>query len=106
AKNRDVNEVGTEEGDLLIEVAQEMRNAGIEIKELTGGSTPTGRPVAKVPGITEVRPGTYVFNDYICHHWKVAEYSDCALSILTTVVSLPSPQTATVDGGSKTFCGD
>jgi D-serine deaminase-like pyridoxal phosphate-dependent protein len=106
AKNRDVEEVGREEGELLIEAGAQMRAAGIEIKELTGGSTPTGKAVAKVPGISEVRPGTYVFNDYICEFWNVADYDDCALSILTTVVSRPSEQTATVDGGSKTFAGD
>lgn len=106
ARERDFNDVGREEGELLVEVAEEMRAAGIEIKELTGGSTPTGKAVAKVAGVNEVRPGTYVFMDYICHHWGTAEYSDCALSILCTVVSRPSPQTATVDGGSKTFAGD
>jgi D-serine deaminase-like pyridoxal phosphate-dependent protein len=99
-------EIGREEGELLVEVAQEMRAAGIEIKELTGGSTPTGKYSSAVEGISEVRPGTYVFNDYICEHWGSAEYSDCALSILTTVVSRPTQSTATVDGGSKTFAGD
>jgi D-serine deaminase-like pyridoxal phosphate-dependent protein len=106
ARERDHSEVGREEGELLVEVAQEMRDAGVEIKELTGGSTPTGKAVAAVDGITEVRPGTYVFNDYICESWASSEYSDCALSILTTVVSRPTRGTATVDGGSKTFAGD
>jgi D-serine deaminase-like pyridoxal phosphate-dependent protein len=106
AKNRSVDEVGKEEGELLVEVAEQMRAAGVEIKELTGGSTPTGKAVAKVAGINEVRPGTYVFNDYICEHWGVADYDECALSIITTVISRPTSQTATVDGGSKTFCGD
>lgn len=105
-RERDFDEVGREEGGLLVDAAAEMRAAGIEIKELTGGSTPTGKSVATVAGITEVRPGTYVFMDYICEHWGTSEYSDCALSILTTVVSRPTEQTATVDGGSKTFAGD
>jgi D-serine deaminase-like pyridoxal phosphate-dependent protein len=106
AKGRSHAEVGREEGELLVEVAAEMRAAGVEIKELTGGSTPTGKAVAAVEGIHEVRPGTYVFNDYICEMWGCVEYSDCALSILTTVVSRPTHNTATVDGGSKTFAGD
>jgi len=106
ARERVFDEVGREEGNLLVEAAHEMREAGIEIKELTGGSTPTGKSVASVPGITEVRPGTYVFNDYICEMWNSATYDQCALSIITTVVSRPSETTATVDGGSKTFCGD
>ena len=106
ATERNFDEVGKEEGELLVEVGNEMRAAGIEIKELTGGSTPTGKSVARVDGITEVRPGTYVFNDYICQMWGTATYDECALSVLTTVVSRPTALTATVDGGNKTFCGD
>ena len=106
AKNRTREEVAREEGELLVEVAEEMRAQNIEIKEVSGGSTPTGKIAAAVKGVSEVRPGTYVFNDYACTHWGVAEYSDCALSILCTVVSRPSQEVATIDGGSKTFCGD
>lgn len=106
AQDRRHAEIGQEEGELIVEVAEEMRANGIEIKELTGGSTPTGKYCSAVEGITEVRPGTYVFNDYISEHWGSVEYSDCALSILTTVVSRPTKSTATVDGGSKTFSGD
>jgi D-serine deaminase-like pyridoxal phosphate-dependent protein len=106
ARDMGYDAAGREEGALLLEVAQEMRDAGIEIKELTGGSTPTGKIVSAVEGVTEVRPGTYVFNDYICEHWGSVTYDECALSILTTVISRPTPGTATVDGGSKTFAGD
>lgn len=106
AQGRSHAEVGQEEGAWLNEVAEEVRAAGIEVKELTGGSTPTGKYVAAVDGITEVRPGTYVFNDYMCHAWGCADYDECALSVLTTVVSRRGDNGATVDGGSKTFCGD
>jgi D-serine deaminase-like pyridoxal phosphate-dependent protein len=70
------------------------------------GSTPTGRAAAEVPGVTEVRAGTYVFNDLMQTGLGAAAREDCALSILTTVVSAQRPGRVTVDGGSKTFSGD
>ena len=67
AQNRTREEVAREEGELLVEVAEEMRAQNVEIKELSGGSTPTGKIAAAVNGVSEVRPGTYVFNDVRLH---------------------------------------
>jgi len=54
----------------------------------------------------EVRPGTYIFSDYMQAEAGNVSYDEVALSILCTVVSRPAPDKATVDGGSKTFSGD
>ncbi|MCI0350866.1 MAG: alanine racemase [Acidobacteriales bacterium] len=98
-------EAGHEEGRIMVEVAKRLRNAGLEVREVTAGSTPTGKYAAEVPGITEARAGTYVFNDLmqLAHG---AREDEVALSILCTVVSRNHPQRLTVDGGSKTFSGD
>ena len=56
--------------------------------------------------MTEVRAGTYVFGDMIMATWGAVAEEEIALSILCTVVSRPTPERATVDGGSKTFAGD
>ena len=61
---------------------------------------------SEAPGITEVRPGTYIFSDYMQAEAGNVSYDEVALSILCTVVSRPAPDKATVDGGSKTFSGD
>lgn len=87
-------------------LAADLRAAGIPIREVSVGSTPTARAAARVPGVTEVRPGTYVFFDYMMAALGVSCYDEIALSVLCTVVSRPRPDRATVDGGSKTFCGD
>ncbi len=106
AAGRDRMDVGREEGELLVALAEKLRAAGLPICTVAAGSTPTAHGVAQVAGITEVRAGTYVFNDEMCIYRSGATMDDVALSILCTVVSRPLPNRATVDSGSKTFQGD
>lgn len=98
-------EAGLAEGALLVQVAERLRAHGIPIREVTAGGTTTGRAVATVPGITEVRAGTYAFNDLMQLGYGSATPDDLALTILCTVVSHHGDR-ATIDGGSKTFAGD
>jgi D-serine deaminase-like pyridoxal phosphate-dependent protein len=103
---RSVAELGREEGESMVALAEELRSAGIPIRSISVGSTPTARAAAQAPGVTEVRPGTYIFSDYMQAEAGNVSYDDVALSILCTVASRPAPDKATVDGGSKTFSGD
>ncbi|MCP3738073.1 alanine racemase [Rossellomorea sp. BNER] len=97
---------GQEEGKLMVDVANEIREAGISIDDISVGSTPTAASVAAVKGITEIRPGTYVFNDAMQVRLGVSEWEDCAAHVVTTIVSRPSEDRAVIDGGSKTFATD
>jgi D-serine deaminase-like pyridoxal phosphate-dependent protein len=99
-------EAGLAEGRLMVDLAEKLRSRGIAIEKVTAGGTITGRHVARVPGVTEVRAGTYVFYDLMQLGLGVTTEDNLALSILTTVVSHRSHDRATVDGGSKTFSGD
>jgi D-serine deaminase-like pyridoxal phosphate-dependent protein len=99
-------EGGLAEGRLLVNLAEKLRSRGIRIEQVTAGGTITGRSVARVLGITEVRAGTYVFYDLMQLGLGTTVEDNLALSILTTVVSHQSRDRATVDGGSKTFSGD
>jgi D-serine deaminase-like pyridoxal phosphate-dependent protein len=92
---------GRDEGELLSELATVL-----EVAETAAGSTPTGRGVAEVGAVTEVRAGTYVFNDLMQLRWGSAAEPDLALSVLATVVSTNRDGRVTVDAGSKTFSGD
>jgi len=99
--------IGREEGELLVQLAEELRAAGLPIRTVAAGSTPTSHAVATVPGITEVRAGTYVFGDGLSTKgWGAVAEDEIALTVLCTVVSRPIPERATIDGGSKTFSGD
>lgn len=103
---RTAAELGREEGELLVQLAERLRAAGLPIRTVAAGSTPTAPAVASVPGITEVRSGTYVFGDGLTTAWGAVTEDEIALNILCTVVSRPLPDRATIDGGSKTFSGD
>jgi D-serine deaminase-like pyridoxal phosphate-dependent protein len=58
------------------------------------------------PGITELRPGNYVYNDRTQVGLGAARLDDCALTVLATVVSVPAPGRAVLDAGSKTLSSD
>ena len=82
------------EAEALVQTAELLHDRGIEAGELSLGSTPTLASIEAVkgayPAITEIRPGTYVFNDGNLVALGVATEADCALSVLVTVVSRPT----------------
>jgi D-serine deaminase-like pyridoxal phosphate-dependent protein len=100
------SDAGHAEGRLLVDVANRLRASGIEVSDVAAGSTPTGRWVAEVPGITEVRAGNYVFNDLMQLNHGIATEDQLALSVLCTVTSTSAGGRLTIDGGTKTFSGD
>jgi D-serine deaminase-like pyridoxal phosphate-dependent protein len=106
ANGRPLEELGQEEGELMVGLAERLRAAGIPLRTVAVGSTPTALAAATVPGVTEVRAGTYIFGDALSVTWGGITEEEIALSVLCTVVSRPTPERATVDGGSKTFAGD
>src|SRR6266511_2638899 len=99
-------DAGHDEGRLLVDIAEKLRAAGIEVREVTAGGSFTGKWVAEVPGVTESRAGTYVFYDLMHLGAGTATEGQLALSALCTVVSHRTPERLTIDGGSKTFSGD
>jgi D-serine deaminase-like pyridoxal phosphate-dependent protein len=91
--------------EMLRETLLAFRRAGIGIRIVSGGSTPTLFHSHQMPGLTEIRPGTYIFNDVNTVHSGGCSWADCAASVLATVVST-APGRMIVDGGSKTFSSD
>lgn len=97
---------GRQEGEMLAALAKKLRLQGLDIQDVSGGSSPTGKYVSVVPGVTEVRPGTYIFQDLMQVKENACSEKDCAAFVLTTVVSTPEAGYAIVDGGSKTYGTD
>jgi D-serine deaminase-like pyridoxal phosphate-dependent protein len=83
-----------------------LKEAGFEVPAVSGGSTPGADKTPLIPATTEIRPGTYVFNDASCVANRLARVEECALRVLVTVVSTAVPGQCVVDGGSKTFSSD
>ena len=107
---RDTGERGMEQIRNLSELVQcmldDFRRDGIEVRIVSGGSTPSLFQSHQVKGLTEIRPGTYVYNDVNTVASGACTFEDCAVSILVTVVSTARPGQIIVDGGSKTFSSD
>ncbi len=98
--------VGADEGRTMAAAAAAVRAAGIPLEEVSVGSTPSARHALAVPGVTECRPGNYVFHDASQVSLGTCSVEDCALTIVATVVSVPAPDRAVVDAGSKTLSSD
>ena len=101
-----VDKQGRAEAEIMGNLAAELQRTGFNMKVISAGSTPTARSVVSVPGVTEIRPGTYVFNDATEVRSGACTWQDCAARVLVTVVSRPTPERAVIDGGSKVFAGD
>jgi D-serine deaminase-like pyridoxal phosphate-dependent protein len=102
----DLKQAGLEEGELMVSLADRLRERGIEVEDVSLGSTPTAEYAAEVEGVTEIRPGTYVFYDRMQARLKACSLEECAAAVVATVVSRPSEDLAIIDGGSKTFATD
>lgn len=82
-------------------VLEVLDRAGLLPLVVSGGSTPTITQAHKIQGLTEVRPGTYAYNDRLTFQAGAARWDDCALTVLATVVSTAVPGQAVIDAGTK-----
>jgi D-serine deaminase-like pyridoxal phosphate-dependent protein len=78
-----------------------LDSAGLAPPVVSGGSTPTAWRTHELGGVTEFRPGTYVFNDRTTAEIGACAWEDCALTVLATVVSTAVQGQAVIDAGSK-----
>ena len=88
---------------VMARVKASVESLGIPVEEVTVGGSPAMELLAQEPLYTELRPGVYVFNDAATVSRGAASYADCAATVLTTVISHPTPHRMVVDGGGKTF---
>ena len=93
-------------GAVLGETLHLWRKSGLQAKIVSGGSTPSALNSHHIGHLTEIRPGTYIFNDMNCVHGGSAELEDCAARIVATVVSTAVPGQVVLDAGSKTLSSD
>ena len=76
-----------EERHAMVETGRALRAAGLEPGMLSLGSTPGMSRVATLEGIDEARPGNYALYDYTQTRLGSCAVSDCAVTVLATVVS-------------------
>ena len=80
--------------------------SGLACDRVSSGGTPDMWRSADTSVVTEYRPGTYIYLDRYQVAKGVGTLDDCALTVLATVVSHPTPNRAILDSGSKALSSD
>ncbi|GAA0368582.1 alanine racemase [Bacillus horti] len=107
SSTEELNRIGHYEAGALLELIDEVSSSfALPQLEVSVGSTPTARISGAVPGVTELRPGNYVFYDRTQVGLGVATFEQCALRVASRVVSQPAPNRWIIDAGSKTLTLD
>jgi 3-hydroxy-D-aspartate aldolase len=95
----------------LMETRELIERAGLPVEIVAGGSTGTWDIDVELPGLTELQAGSYCVMDidYRRIGAKAGAVNgdfEMALTVITTVVSVPTSERAMVDGGLKAFSTD
>lgn len=93
-----------DEAGALIESAEVLREAGFDVTMTSAGSTPTAL-LSAVRGVSDERPGTYVFGDRQQTVLGAHRASDVALFVAGTVVQVSDPYFV-LDVGAKSLTKD
>ncbi|MBI3491806.1 MAG: alanine racemase, partial [Acidobacteria bacterium] len=106
ASDEELRAVARREAEILTALRERATKSGIALEEVSVGATPTLRFSAGQKGLTELRPGNYVYFDRTQVALGAATLDDCALTVLATVVSRPAADRLILDCGSKTLTHD
>ena len=94
--------VARHEAAAMTQARDELDRQGIPVQVVSAGSTITAPYLSSDDGITEIRPGTYVFNDLRTLEMYACTPDQIAATILATVVSV-GPDRVVLDSGNKTL---
>jgi D-serine deaminase-like pyridoxal phosphate-dependent protein len=102
-----IADVAEQERLAIVTAAEKIRAAGIPCPIVSGGSTPTATWSRDFTGITEMRPGVYVFNDLDQALIGSCKPEDLALSVLASVIGhYPHRNQMLVDAGALALSKD
>src|SRR5690606_7484091 len=106
ASEDDAKAIARGEAATLRGMRDRLKTLGVPVGEISVGATPTVRYSVAEEGITELRPGNYIYFDRTQVSLGAAAWDDCALTVLARVVSRPADDRAIFDSGSKTLTND
>ncbi len=102
----ELSSIAEEEQNIMLQFAQRLQAEGLDPHTVSIGATPTATITDRFQeGITEIRPGNYVFFDNTQVMLGVCKLTDCALSVLASVVSVQSDYIV-IDAGASTLSKD
>ena len=88
-------------------LAARLSAAGVDCPGVSIGSTPAMSAVRDLTGVTEARPGNYVFYDFTQVQLGACEVRDVALTVLASVVSSqPGAKHSVIDAGALSLSKD
>ncbi len=91
----------------VVTAAERLRAIGIGVKQVSIGSTPTVCFADSFEGVTEARPGVYLFGDLFQVHLSTCVIEDIAVTVLATVMSVDTSRRAVVvDAGGLALSKD
>ena len=82
-----IRQVASEEHRVIVQAARRLREADLPCPTVSAGSTPTASQVESLEGVTEMRPGVFMFGDLAQVALGSCERADIAPSVLATVIS-------------------
>ncbi|HEX5595450.1 MAG TPA: alanine racemase [Micromonosporaceae bacterium] len=97
-----IAQVARNEAARMRDVRDLLESHGFPVPVVSAGSSITAPHFRAGDGITEIRPGTYIYNDMRTLSNFACTTDQIAVSVLTTIVSL-SDERIIVDAGSKTL---
>lgn len=102
-----VKTVAEQERAGVVAAAERMRAAGLPCPVVSAGSTPTAVHAESLDGVTEMRPGVYVFNDLDQYALGSCAMDDIAVSVLASVIGHnPRSGRILVDAGALALSKD
>lgn len=90
----------------LRDAREQIEARGLNVQVVSGGGTPGAFRAHENAALTELRVGNYVYGDRRCLIEGTHVLDQCALRVVATVVSRPTPDRAILDAGSKTLTSD
>jgi D-serine deaminase-like pyridoxal phosphate-dependent protein len=87
------------------EIAAALAVQGTPIHDISMGSTPSAKFLPEEAGVTEMRPGSYVFNDRMQVRYGASK-DRCVVSVLATVTSVRPGGRIILDAGTKSLASD
>ncbi len=83
-----------------------LKPEGIEVEKVSGGGSPRVWETHTFAEVNEHRAGSYIYGDRALMRAGMLSQEQCALTVITTVVSRPTAERGVLDGGSKAFSSD
>lgn len=104
---KEAAEIAEQERQVMVWFAELLRKDGLPVRGISVGSTPAMVAVESLSGVTEARPGNYIFYDRTMVLIGCCEPRDVAVSVLATVVShQPGASHFVTDAGALSLSKD